>query len=184
MTTQVAGGSSQKSDTEPEPGLPDPIRKAAEGGSLDAREERDALDWLLGATKPLEYTVPVQYDTPDGQREIRFRIRQLDGSTIEAIDAANRKGDGPFAKLDVQGFNAELATEATLWLETDTRKVEIRSDEFMGGMPAPALAMALRFKYQPGILEGLAEKIREASAYSNDRIGNAQRVLVEAGKAS
>jgi hypothetical protein len=182
MTTQVAGDRSQQSDTEN--ALPDPVKKAANGAELDAREERDALDWLLGATKPLEYTVPVQYDTPDGKREIRFRIRQLDGSTIEAIDAANRKGDGPFAKLDVQGFNAELATEATLWIETDSRRVEIRSPEFLGGMPSPPLAMALRFKYQPGILEGLAEKIREASAYSSDRIGNAQRVLVEAGKAS
>lgn len=185
MTTEAPTTSpSQPSAEDDAPAvLPPEVVKAAEGGTLSAREEMDALDFLLGATKPLEFDVPVLYDTPAGRKTLRFRIRQLDGATIEAVDVANRKGDGPFAKLDVQTFNAELVTEATRYIQSESgRQVEVRSQEFLGGVPSPPLAMALRFKYQPGILDGLAEKIREVSAYSPDRIGTAQRVLVEAGK--
>lgn len=170
----------------PDAPIPPVIERAAAGDeSLTGKDERDALDFLLGATRALEYNVTVQYDTPDGLKPLIFHIQQLDAARIDTIDAENRVGDGPFAKLNVREFNAALVTEATVYLQTPGgRRIMVPSEEFLGGAPSGPMAMGLRFKYQPGILEGMAEVIRGVSAYSPDRVGSAQRVLVEAGKDS
>lgn len=159
------------------------IQRAASGAELTGAEERSALDWLLGATVAMEYDVTVQYDTPDGLKPLIFHFRQLDGARIDEIDAEHRRGDGPFAKLDVQAFNAALVAEATVFFtDPSGKRTDPRSEEFRGGVPSPALAVQARFKKQSGLLEGVAGAIREASAYGPDRIGTAQRALVEAGK--
>ena len=173
------------SNGSPEGALPPEVAKAAAGETLTAAEEKSALDFILGPTQALEYNVPVQIETPDGLKPSTFRLRQLDPDVIDRIDASNRSGEGPFSKLDVSTFNAELVAEACVHIEDPTgRKVDPKSDQFRGGVPSPGLAMKVRFKYQPGLLETLAERIRESAGFGVDRVGKAQRVLVEAGKAS
>lgn len=162
---------------------PREVRQAALGKELDPADESSALDWFLGATQRLEYDVPVQWETPKGMKTLIFHLRQVDGDRLQELDEENRTGDGPFAKLDTMGFNAAAAAEATLYLSDDTgRKVPVDSQEFLGGVPSPATAMRARFKTQPGILETLAERIRAKAGYSADRVGGAQRALVETGK--
>lgn len=158
--------------------LHDPSVVVTKGG------ERGALDWFLGATQALEVDVPVEYDTPAGLKKLIFRIKQVDGDTLDTIDSRNRKGDGPFAKLDTITHAAEVVTEATVYVQdAETgKKVDVRSSEFMGGIPSPALAMQVRFKMQPGVLQALEQRIQELAGYAGDRVGAANRSLVEAGK--
>lgn len=162
---------------------PPQVKKAAAGQTLDVEEEEGALDWFLGPTQRLEYDVTVQWETPKGFRPLTFHMRQVDGDKLQEIDESNRQGDGPFSKLDTQGFNAEAVVEACVYFSDVTgRKIKPTDEAFTGGMPNPVLAMRTRFKTQPGILEHLAERIREKAAFSADRVGGAQRSLVETGK--
>lgn len=169
-------------------GAPSAVVRAAEpGGNIDeltGGEEKSALDWLLGATQALEYNVPVEYDTPAGRKKLLFHIRQQDPGALETLDAEHRKGDGPFARLDTAAFNAALIAKATVYIKDGETGVQVEpnSERFRGGVPDPALAVATRFKYQGGILEGIAEEIRRVSGYSPDRVGTAQRAVVEVGK--
>lgn len=162
------------------------LDRAAAGETIDGAEERSALDWLLGATRVLEYDVPVDYETPDGMKKLTFHIRQLDPDKIDEIENNNRKGDGPFARVDRYGFNVDLAAEATLYFTDESgRKVEPTSEEFRGGMPGgTAQALRVRFKGQGGIFAALSDEIQSVSGFSPDRVGTAQRVLVEGGKGS
>jgi hypothetical protein len=161
------------------PDTPEAVRKAAdgEGEKVTVGEERGALDYLLGPTKPVEYDVPVKYDTEAGPKELTFHIQQLDGKAIIKMEDSHRKGTGPFAELDDIEFNADLAAAATLYIEDETgRQVDPRSEEFMGGMGfGAALAMETRFKFQPGLLDGVAGQVRSVSGYAPDRVGSAER---------
>lgn len=176
---------SESTTTTPAAQLPPELDAAASGEQITGAEEMSGLDWLLGATTALEYDVPVDYDTPHGMTQLTFRIRQLDPGVIDTIDAEHRKGDGPFSKLDVPAFNAALVEKGTLYIADATgKKTDPRSEQFRGQIPSPAIAMGLRFKNQGGLLEGVADQIRRVSGYSNDRVGTAQRAVVEAGKPS
>lgn len=172
-------GSSPKPSAALPPDAPDALRTAADGKADDVTigGEHEALSYLLGATKPVEYDVPVKFDTPAGTKELTFHIRQLDGKAIIKKEDAHRKGSGPFAELDDIAFNADLVAEATVWISDATgRKVEPNSPEFDGGLGyGPALAMETRFKFQPGILDGIAGQIRSVSGYAPDRVGTAER---------
>lgn len=172
-------------DRKPSDGLPADapasVRDVADGRKTE--DERGALDWFLGSTRRLEYDVPVQFDTPEGMKTLIFHLRQVDGDRLQALEDENRQGDGPFAKLDVMGFNAAIVCEATAFVtDASGRQVELSSQEFTGGVPSPVLALQTRFKTQPGILDGLAERIRAKAAFGGDRVGSAQRSLVEVGK--
>lgn len=175
-------GPARPRDAQPDdlpPDAPDGLRKAAEGGAdrMTVGEERDALDFLLGATKPVEYDVPVKYDTSAGRKELTFRIRQLDGKVILKLEDSHKKGTGPFAELDDIAFNAALVAEATVFLtDASGREVDPKGHEFIGDLGfGPAEAMEVRFKFQPGILDGVAGQIRSISGYSPDRVGAAER---------
>jgi hypothetical protein len=156
---------------------------AAEGNQLSDREERSALDWFLGATKALEFDVPVEWDTPDGTKRLIFHMRQVDEKRLEELDSANRQGDpsAPFRKLDVGGFNAAVIAEALQYV-SDEGGQQRTPDEVRGGAPSLEMALPIRFKYQPGLLEGLAERVREKAGFTADRVGTASRSVVEAGK--
>lgn len=163
------------------PDAPDAIIAAANGGSVTAGEERGALDWLLGKTQRLQYTIPVDYETPGGMMKLQVRIQQMDDRRLNELDSENRDGDGPFAKLDTTGFNVAVCAEAMLWVEDEGgRRVEVASPEWIGAAPTPLIAMEARFKYQPGILAGIVEEVKRTSGYSTNRVGSAQRVLVSA----
>lgn len=162
-------------------GAPEGLKKAADGDAngVTVGEERDVLSYLLGATKPVEYDVDVKFDTPAGTKKLVFHIQQLDGKKIIALEDDNKKGSGPFAELDDIAFNAALVAEATVYLEDPEtgKKVEPDSREFLGGLDfgGPAEAMGLRFKYQPGLLDGVGGQIRSVSGYAPERVGTAER---------
>lgn len=164
------------------PDAPESIVAASQGATKEIASEKDALDWLLGATTRLEHDVPVKFETTDGLVELVFHIQQLDGMRLEQIEEEHRNGDGPFAKLDTLAYNAHVVSEATLYIASESgRRIEPKSEAFIAGHPMGAIgAMQGRFKYQPGILAGVEAEIRKLAAYSNDRVGSAQRSLVAA----
>jgi hypothetical protein len=162
-------------------GAPDALSELALGRDVSAEEERGALSFLLGKTRRLQYTLPVQYDTEEGMKTLRVRIQQCDDRKLNELDAAARDGDGPFAKLDTTQFNASVCAEGMVYVEDETgRRVMCDSEEWIGGAPNPVIAMEVRFKFEPGLLEGIAEEIRRVSGYAPNRVGSAQRVLVNA----
>lgn len=181
-----AGTKQQQPGSDLPDGAPESLQDAANGKAVDAQGESDALEFLLGATFRPQYNCRVEFETPAGMRSLTFRLWALDDRELQRIDAAHRKdADSPFAKIDSTGFNAEVVSKATRWIQDGSgRKVEPDSREFVGEAIDPVLAMEVRFKYQPGLLEGLAEEIRKLSAYSRDRIGTASRVLVDAAGGS
>lgn len=168
------------------PGAPEPVRAAAVGKDVDAEGEATALDFFLGATYRPKYRVRVDFETPMGMKPLTFHLQALDDREIQRIDTAHRKDtESPFAKLDSTSFNSELLVEATAYVTDESgRKVEPKSTEFMGQIPDPILAMEMRFKFQPGLMDGIAEQIRKLSAYDSSRVGAAQRVLVDAAGGS
>ena len=189
MEAATAGHQQQSDDAEGHgvPGLPDDAPPAIVAASQGDREgaamegERSALDWLLGGTQALEHDVPVEYETPSGMVKLVFRIKQLDGAVLNAIDAQHR-GEGPFGKLNTIEYNAHVASEATVYIADETgKKVGPKTEDFIGGHPEGAIgAMRTRFKYQPGILAGIEAEVRKLGAYSPDRVGAASRAIVAA----
>jgi hypothetical protein len=165
---------------------PQPVRDLADDKSTDVAGERTALDWLLGATIPLPYTVKVDYDTPAGLKTLVFGMHQVDDGVLQRLDTENRLGDPPFQKLDVGGFNSAAVAEACDYiLDLDTgRRIDPKSPEFRGGVPSTPMAFRIRFKNQPGLLEQLTERIREKAGFGSERVGAAQRSVVEVGKPS
>lgn len=158
---------------------PDALARASEA-DLTVGEEVDALDWLLGATQRPEYDVPFQYETPKGMKRLLFHVKGLDARRMEELDAEHRNGDGPFAKLDTAGFNAAVAAEAVAYIQNPTNMRKVSVEEFLGEAPNPVIGFEMRFKYQPGILDGLVAQIRDKAGYTADRVGTAQRSVVEA----
>lgn len=165
-------------------GAPAEVASARNGATLTDEQEKSALDWFLGATQRLEFDVTVQYDTPTGMKPLVFHLKQVDDKRIEEIDDENRAGDptAPFRKLDVGGFNASLVAEALVYTYDPESGRRATPEEIRGDVPGLAMALQVRFKTQPGLLEGLAERIREKAGFSQDRVGTATRSVVEAGK--
>lgn len=168
------------------PDAPQPVRDLADDKGTDTAGERTALDWLLGATIPLPYTVKVEYDTPDGLKTLVFGLHQVDDGKLQALDGENRLGDPPFQKLDVGGFNAAVVAEACDYIldPATGQRIDPKTPEFRGGVPSTPMAFRIRFKNQPGLLEALAERIREKAGFGSERVGAAQRSVVEVGKPS
>lgn len=163
-------------------GAPAALTDAAAGKTVSDDGERAVLEYLLGATHRPEYTVMVELDTAGGLRELRFRLRAQDDRTMERIDGENRSGEGPFAKLDRSSFNASLVAEATVYIEDPSSgaKIEPGDKSFLGGAPSVPSALEARFRYQPGLLDGIAEQVRQISGYNPERVGTAQRVVAAA----
>jgi hypothetical protein len=168
-------------------GAPDALAEAARGrvdeDHPDGAGEKDALDFLLGATKPLSFDVPVKYDTDNGRRDVIFHVRQVDGDRILALEKEHRRGDGPFAELDDVAFNAALVAEATIAIidRKSGREVDPKSEAFVGGAPGgPAMAVKVRFKFQSGLLDGVAGQIRSVSGYNPSRVESANAAIRDA----
>lgn len=156
---------------------------------VSAETERTALDWLLQPPRRLEYRVPVKFDTPDGEMELRFIIRSLTGRQLREIERRNAKDGnlGPLAELDDQRVAAETVAAALVKIEDPStgKSVDPRGEEFMRDeqghrIPDPADVLAARFAFQSGVLSNLASEVRRISGWSTDRVGTAQRVMVDA----
>lgn len=157
---------------------PAELHDAAAGKPVTEKGERRGLKWLLGATRAPEYDVDVEYDTPDGMAMLTFHIRSVDGRRIVALENEH-SGDGPFGQLDDIAFNAALAAEGTLFIEDEAgERIEPDSAEFRGAPDIPAaLAMEKRFKYQDGLLGGVAGEIRRLGGWEPDRVKRARRSI-------
>jgi hypothetical protein len=162
--------------------VPVEVEKAARGEELTDAEEKGALAYLLGPTKAVTYKAPVAIETQDGEKTLYVHFAQQDGAKIIALDTEHRTGEGPFARLNVPEFNIALVQEALTHLtDTTGARVNLKSPEFIGGHPEGlAGALRLRFKVQRGIFNDLAAEIQRVSGYGGDRVGTAQRSLVDA----
>ena len=159
------------------------VRGATSPDQMTGKQEKSAIAWLLGPVAPLPYHVDVKYDTPEGLKLLRFHMTQLDAAELEVIEKRNRSGDGPFAELNTRVYNAQVVTAATRYIEdpnAEDSRMEFTDPAFRMGIPDPAIAVEKRFAFQPGILRGLVAEIREMAGNSEDRIGTAQRALVDA----
>lgn len=186
-TQKPEGGKSPEPD--PLEGGPDALGKAAEGGddakALSTREEQEALDFLLSSSEALPHKVPVTLLTDKGDRTIMWRVRQMDGREIDAIEERNRKGSGgPYAELDDLRVNAEMVANATLWPDVTSERFRTPAPTDTNPSPAPDAdptdAVLRVFRWQSGLLAGISGEIRRVSGWSADRVGKAQRVLVDA----
>lgn len=160
-------------------GAPPELERAAAGRVPSEDGERSVLDYLLGKTHRPESFVTVKLDTQDGLKDMRVYIRALHERKFEELDAANRDGDGPFSKLNRAAFDAAVVAEALIKLEDPESGSSVTADspEFLGGVPSIPLAVEGRFRYQPGLIGQLAERVREISGYAPERVGTAQRVI-------
>lgn len=160
------------------PDAPEAVREAAAGGDLSATSDRDAVDWLLQPRRPQRFRVKTTIETDEGTQPITFVIHQLDSKRIDEVERRNL--DEKTGRIDQVKANAELVAEACDHLEGALgHKIDPKSEEFRAGLPSPALAFEQRFHWEAGVLAGVAGEVRRVAGWSPDRVGTAQRVLVE-----
>ena len=141
----------------------------------DAKEAK-VLDFLLGPTKALEFDVETWVDTDAGREKLVFHIVQLDDTKLDELEKEHTTIEGFARTVDRLQLNAAIAAEATLYLEDSKgRQVDPKSKEFRGPIPDTADAMRGRFRFQPGILTGIAEEVRGAAGLLSNRVGEAQQ---------
>lgn len=161
---------------------------------LTEENERDALDYILGARPPREYDVKVTVDTDTGQSDVIFVIRAQDGLKIDKIE--QRHVSEQTGRLDQYAADAEIVGDATVMLVSPTtgRKVNPRDESFrtmqvkrvdtdeLGEITHPSAAAALqaRFRDQLGLLSGVAREVRRVSGFDVGRVAEAKRRLVAA----
>lgn len=168
------------------------VAHAAQGASLDSAEERTALDFLLGEPIPLVHDVPVQYETPTGLMPMTFVITQIDAKKIDTIEQKHiNPRTGMLNQFDA---NIELVAEATLHVtDPSGREMDLASEEFRRAtrrnergqvetfvVASSHLALERKFGLQLGLLNGVAQQIRFAAGFDTERVGKAQRRLVDA----
>jgi hypothetical protein len=184
-------GTRPRQDAEPKTtgaeGAPDALEAAAKGveqaKQITDAEEQEALDFLLSPHGPVEHSVPVTLLTPAGKKTIRWRIRQMDGKRILALE--DEHTDENTGKMDDIGVWAALVAEATVF--PDVTSVQFRTPPPLepGAAPSapdasPADSLRRVFRFETGLLQGIASQVRTISGWSVDRVGTAQRVLVDA----
>lgn len=168
------------------------LEHAAMGAELSEAEERSGLDWLLGDPQPTVHDVPVQFETPEGMVTITFVLNQLDARKIDELEQQHvNRGTGV---VDQFSCDVVIVAEATRYLIDATgRQIAIASEEFRSvnqRMPngevksvllaSGPMALERRFQKQLGLLGGVAREVRRAAGFDPERVGKAQRRLVEA----
>lgn len=165
-------------------GTPEIVRRVARGEKITPGQERVATAWFKAPHIPLTYKIPVQFDAEDGERQLTFFCRQLEGPMIERIERRNTEGEPPFGKMDELTTAAELIQEALVRIEEERGEPIDAGDELFrtteDGTVLPAISIALmhHFRYQSGLLLTVASEIRRLSGFSADRVGQASRVLI------
>lgn len=169
------------------------LEHAAMGAELNDEEEKAGLDYLLGAAQPTLHDVTVQLETPDGLMPVTFVIRQMDGRKLDEIE--QRHVNRATGMLDKFGAETEIVATATKVITDSTgREIDPRSSDFRRvtqrnpitgekqtvELGSPAMALERKFQLQLGLLSGVAQEVRRASGFDPERVGKAQRRLVEA----
>lgn len=161
---------------------------------LTAENERDALDYLLAPKPPRLYDVKVEYETDTGTEPLTFVVRAMDGRKIDSIEQRNVSEST--GQLDAITANCEVVAEACECIESKGgRQVKLDSEEFLTlrvpkpdapaetepkRLASPAMALEARFRTQLGVIAGVAREVRRMSGYDPNRVGQAQRRLIEA----
>lgn len=167
------------------------VLHAAQGAELDEEEEGSALDYVLGAPKPVVHDITVQFETDKGMRPLTFVVQVRDVSKIDAIEMRNLdQGTGQVDRLTA---DCEIVAECALMLLDGKRQVRLNSEEFLtvrrrgpGGEiesfthVAVPDALRARFRSQLGLINGVALQIKRVCGFTPDRVGQAKRRLVEA----
>jgi hypothetical protein len=168
------------------------LEHAAQGAELSQSEEKSALDWLLGTPKPIVHEIPLEIETDGGMRTVKFVSRRIDPRKIDAIEIRNIQQTT--GRVDRLTSDCEIIAESCELLDDGKRKVTLSSDEFCTvrlfnrdsgeiepvKLASPAMALEKRFVGQEGALTLVAAEIRRLGGYDPQRLGNAQRRLVEA----
>lgn len=169
------------------------LEHAAQGARLDDDEEKAGLDYLLGTAQATLHDVTVQLETPDGLKPITFVIRQMDGRKLDEIE--QRHVNRATGTMDKFGSDVEVVATATKWLTDSTgREIDPKSEEFRTVaqrdpmthevktivLGSTVLALERKFQVQLGLLSGVADQVRRVSGFDPERVGKAQRRLVEA----
>lgn len=166
------------------PDAPASVRDAAAGTELGAAENRSATAWLMQPQRAARFRVKTQFETEDGTKALTFRIKQIDSKVIDAIEKRNI--NETTGRLNRVVANAEIVAESCFELVDDGGgAIDPSADEFRATpdgkkLPSKAVAFEQRFFYQEGILAQVADEIRRICGWSPDRVGTAQRELVEA----
>lgn len=199
MEAATAGLTSTPADEEAE-------REAKQAAAVEAyardhegltdENEQDALDWLLGNSRPMEHYVDVKLDTPSGEKPLRFWIRAQDGGKLDQLEVANTNAQT--GVTNVVQLQAEVIALACFKLEgiaghdMDPRSEKFRtvrvpdrdSDDPQAMkdvlLASPAEALRHRLRTQWGLVAGVANEVRRISGYDAAKVGRAQRRLVEA----
>lgn len=168
------------------PDAPDELLEAADGLVPAADDEQGAeaestvLNWLLGPTEALEYDVEAFLDTPTGRQKLVFHIKQLPDSRISELEKEHTEGEGPFGTVDRAQLNAAKVAEATVYIEDrDGRQVDLGSKEFRGQVPAAVDAVRGRFRFQPGIIQQVAQEVDVIAGMTTDRVNKAKRAAAK-----
>lgn len=171
------------------PDAPEAVTKSAKGEKVNEEEERGALSFLLGAQRAPRYRVTVQYDTDDGRKELAWVLRALPAEKLDEIEKRNTKEGGPgqLPQMDDQRIAAETIAEATVEIRdpvtgdsTNPREERFRRQPDGEIIEDPAEVLHQRFYYQSGVLAALVGEVRSISGWGPDRVGRAQRVIVDA----
>lgn len=171
---------------------PEEVERAAKGEQLDVKAETSALGYILGAKAPLVERIPTKVETDEGLAELTFVVRQMDGKRIDAVEEQHRSSTT--GMVDQAAVNVQLVSEACVKLVDSTgfemdpkseafrratvRKPDGEEEEIV--LASPIMALRHHFRYQLGVLVGVGREIRNISGWSMDRVGTAERMLVEA----
>lgn len=169
------------------PDAPEALTKSANGEKLNNAEERSAISFLLGPQKAPRYKAKVRYETDGGTMDLFFILRALPGEQLDAIEKRNMS-DGPngLQEMNDSRVAAETVSTSTVSIvdsegnETKPSDVAFRTQPNGDVMVDPAEALQQRFYYQSGVLMALAGEVRRISGWGPDRVGTAQRVVVDA----
>jgi hypothetical protein len=158
-------------------------------------QRKGAVAYLLGQQRAPRYKVKVEFATDDGDIPLWFYIHSIDSKRIDKIEKAHTDRDSLMGEMDDLAVNAELVADALIcfsddepgtpefeeaWEAKDGRVTEVNSPEFLAGNASSAEALMQRFHWQGGLLTGVAQQVRRISGWAPDRVGQAQRVLVDA----
>lgn len=176
-------GSAPEQESEKVKVFPPEVEAAATGRSLNGAEESKALEFLVGATYRDVQDVRVQFATPAGMLPLVFRVRAVDGRRLTELEKEHTEGDNPLtADADTIALSAAIVAESVEVIidPSSGAKLDPHSERFCGDVPSTAIALEGRFKYQAGLLDGLAGQIRRISGWDPDRVGQASRAVVTA----
>ena len=170
------------------PDAPQSVVDAARGHKVDSAGERSGVAFLLGQQRAPRYKVPVEFATDEGDVKLWFLIHSLDSNRIEKIEKAHTDSTKIMGESDDLMIAAEVVADACISIsdgepgkpEYDTLpKVHPADETFRNGMTSGADALRARFHWQEGLLSGVASNVRRISGWAPDRVGQAERVLVD-----